>query len=110
MKGHHENWVKQVRKGLVELCLLNVIASGRRYGYQIVELMQDTELGLPAGTIYPVLSRLRKEGLVVAEIEESPSGPPRKYYRISPLGQAQRGRMNRTWNALKQAVDATAED
>jgi PadR family transcriptional regulator, regulatory protein PadR len=81
-----EMWERQVRKGLVEFVLLSLLAAERLYPPELVARSAKLGLGLPAGTIYPVLSRLRKEGLLEVHVEEAPAGPPRKYYRINAAG------------------------
>jgi PadR family transcriptional regulator PadR len=84
-----DNWTVQLRKGVLELCILTAIGSEERYGYALVRmLIEDENLGLSEGTVYPLLSRLRKQGLVTTRLEESPEGPARKYYRLTPAGRA----------------------
>ena len=71
-----ENWQVQVRKGLLELCVLNALNGDRQYGYDIVKQLRTLDgLVIGEGTIYPILSRFRKQGLVESTIEESPGGP-----------------------------------
>jgi len=87
MGDFFDNWVVQVRKGLLELCILNALAEKERYGYELVKtLVQIPGLGMTEGTLYPLLSRLRIQGLVTARLEESPEGPARKYYSLTPEG------------------------
>ena len=81
-------WERQVRKGLVEFVLLALLSGERLYSPEVVRRSAELGLPLPAGTVYPVLSRLRKEGLLAASIEDTTQGPPRKYYRLTPQGQA----------------------
>lgn len=81
-------WERQVRKGLVEFTLLALLSAERLYSPELVERSAELGLRLPAGTVYPVLSRLRKEGLLAASVEETSQGPPRKYYRLTPQGRA----------------------
>ena len=88
-----ENWQVQVRKGLLELCVLNALTDGKQYGYDIVKQLRTLDgLVIGEGTIYPILSRFRTQGLVDATLEESPDGPARKYYRLTPLGRKTLGR------------------
>ena len=78
----------QVRKGLLEFCILNALGDRRLYGYDIVKRLRAVDgLVIGEGTIYPILSRFRSQGLVEASVEESPEGPPRKYYRLTELGE-----------------------
>ena len=85
---YFDNWTVQVRKGVLELCILNALAATReRYGYDLVKtLVGMPGLGVTEGTIYPLLSRLRVQGLVTTRLEESPEGPARKYYSLTPKG------------------------
>lgn len=105
-----DNWVTQVRKGLLELSILNAIRTGRRYGYDIVKSLRAMEgLVISEGTIYPILSRFRREGLVHATIEPSPDGPARRYYALTPAGLELLRRMNAYWEQVKRGVDSTVE-
>ena len=82
-----DNWTVQVRKGLLELCILNALAGKERYGYELVKTLVDVPgLGLSEGTLYPLLSRLRVQGLVTTRLEESTEGPARKYYTLTAEG------------------------
>lgn len=100
-----ENWQVQVRKGLLELCVLNALRDGRQYGYDIVKQLRALDgLVIGEGTIYPILSRFRTQGLVEATIEESPDGPARKYYRLTPLGRKALGQMNDVWDRIHEGV------
>ena len=82
-----DNWTVQVRKGLLELCILHALASQERYGYELVKTLVDIPgLGVTEGTLYPLLSRLRVQGLIAARLEESSSGPARKYYALTKDG------------------------
>lgn len=98
------NWTTQLRKGLLELAILNVLGEPL-YGYEIVRRLGDVDgLVITEGTIYPILSRLRTEEYVETYIEESPSGPPRKYYRLTGVGRAELRRMNEHWKRLHEAI------
>jgi PadR family transcriptional regulator PadR len=99
------NWTTQLRKGLLELAILNVLGSGPLYGYDIVRRLGDVDgLVITEGTIYPILSRLKNEEYIESYIEESSEGPPRKYYRLSPGGRAELKRMNQHWLRLHEAI------
>jgi PadR family transcriptional regulator PadR len=101
------NWQVQVRKGLLELCVLNALREGRQYGYDVVKQLRTLDgLVIGEGTIYPILSRFRKQGLVEATIEESPDGPPRKYYRLTPQGRKIVAQMNESWDKIDQGLRA----
>ena len=103
-----ENWEVQARKGLLELCVLNVIARERLYGYDIVRALTDAgSLQTGEGTVYPLLARLRREGMIDATLEESDRGPARKYYHLTPHGTAALRRMNRLWDDIAAGVGGT---
>src|SRR5262245_43340895 len=96
-----DNWQVQVRKGLLELCVLNALRGERQYGYDIVKQLRGLDgLVIGEGTIYPILSRFRSQGLVEATIEESPDGPARKYYRLTPQGRKVLTQMNDVWEKI----------
>jgi len=87
MDDFFDNWTVQVRKGVLELCILNALAEQERYGYDLVKtLVTVPGLGVTEGTLYPLLSRLRVAGLVRARLEESTQGPARKYYSLTKDG------------------------
>lgn len=82
-----ENWTVQVRKGVLDLCILNALEDRERYGYELVkELTALPGFGVTEGTLYPLLSRLRVQGLVKTRLVESSEGPARKYYLLTPAG------------------------
>lgn len=101
-----EAWVSQIRKGVVEVVILGLLSRERRYGSQIVdELSAHSELAISAGTVYPLLSRLKKAGLVESTWEESPVGPPRKYYRLTAQGEGELAEMTVAWRSVSKGVD-----
>ena len=90
-----DNWTVQVRKGLLEVCILNALSGQERYGYDLVKtLVQIPGLGVTEGTLYPLLSRLRMQGLIEARLEESSEGPARKYYSLTKEGRKLMAAMN----------------
>lgn len=96
----------QIRKGVVELAVLGLLAQGERYGSQIVEeLAGEPALALTAGTVYPLLSRLLKAGLIDSTWQESPVGPPRKYYRLTNAGRAAHTDQAAAWVSVRDALD-----
>lgn len=100
-----ENWTVQLRKGVLDLCLLNVIGRGPVYGYDIVrQLRQVDALVVSEGTIYPILSRLKRDGLVRTYLEESPAGPARKYYELTRRGEQALSGMNGYWDVLTRGI------
>ncbi len=101
-----DNWSTQLRKGMLELCILNAIGGTRLYGYDIVRRLREIEaLVISEGTVYPILSRLRREGFLQTTIEESAEGPPRKYYRLTEKGTGILPRMNDCWVKMKTGAD-----
>ena len=100
-----DNWTVQVRKGLLELCILNALADEERYGYDLVKTLVEVHgLGVTEGTIYPLLSRLRVSGLVGSRLEESSSGPARKYYSLTREGRKVMDTMNDYVAELNRSV------
>ena len=98
---YFDNWTVQIRKGLLELCILNSLESQERYGYDLVRtLVSMPGLGVTEGTIYPLLSRLRMQGLVKTRLEESPEGPTRKYYSLTERGRQVAALMNEHMDLL----------
>lgn len=105
MNDFFDNWTVQVRKGLLELCILNALAEKERYGYDLVKtLLAIPGLGVTEGTLYPLLSRLRVQGLVSARLEESTAGPARKYYALTKDGRKIMSAMNSYLETLNQGA------
>lgn len=97
----------QLRKGVLELAILALLARGEAYGGQIVERLKSHQgLAAGAGTVYPLLARLKKEGAVQTSWRESPVGPPRKYYRLSASGHRDLAVLTSAWQAVVVAMDA----
>lgn len=100
-----DNWTVQVRKGLLDLCILNALAEKERYGYDLVKtLLEIPGLGVTEGTLYPLLSRLRVQGLIAARLEESTEGPARKYYSLTKDGRRIMTAMNAYLETLNQGT------
>jgi PadR family transcriptional regulator PadR len=100
------SWTTQLRKGALELAVLNAINGSRLYGYDIVRLLRQHEgLVMGEGTIYPILSRLKAEGFLKTTLEESPDGPARKYYEMTAAGRGHLAAMNAEWDALVRSVE-----
>jgi PadR family transcriptional regulator PadR len=99
------NWQTQARKGVLELVILNGLKDEWMYGYEIAKTLQAIPaLAVAEGTIYPIMSRLEKEGLVTSSLEASPEGPARKYYRLSDEGAAVLSRINVLWDEIDAGV------
>jgi len=103
-------WIIQLRKGLLEFCLLNLLRQGESYGYEIAQRMRQLEeLAVTESTLYPILTRLRKEGLLKVRAVASPEGPPRRYYSLTSLGRRRVRAMNAYWDALGDSVEKLRE-
>jgi PadR family transcriptional regulator PadR len=99
--------LSQLRRGTVEYCVLALLRDGARYGFEIVrELSEVDGLVTSEGTIYPLLTRLRKEQLVTTFWQESASGPPRRYYRLTDAGGAALAAFADEWARFRDGVDA----
>ncbi|MFA5251923.1 MAG: PadR family transcriptional regulator [Phycisphaerae bacterium] len=101
------NWTNQVRKGLLELTILNDIRNRRMYGYEIQRKFRKSEgLLISEGTIYSILRRFKKQGFVTCYQAKSPDGPKRKYYHLTELGRQTLAQMNSYWQAIRQQADS----
>lgn len=99
-----ENTKAQMRKGVLEFCILSVLKDGEAYTSDILETLKDAKMLVVEGTIYPLLTRLKNAGLLSYRWEESTSGPPRKYYSLTEKGKLFLTELSSTWNELQQAV------
>ena len=95
----------QMRKGVLELCILSIIAEKDAYASDILEKLKDAKLIVVEGTLYPLLTRLKNEGLLKYRWEESKSGPPRKYYTMTEIGIKVLDDLNMGWQDLVKAVN-----
>lgn len=95
----------QMRKGVLELCTLSIIAEKDAYASDIIEKLKSSDLIVVEGTLYPLLSRLKNEGLLQYRWEESTSGPPRKYYQLTNQGEESLKFLKEAWKELTSAVD-----
>lgn len=94
----------QLKKGALELCVLALLSQRESYAYEIASSLAE-RVGMGEGTIYPLMRRLQADGLVETRLEESASGPSRKYYRLSPLGRSTYATRKREWREFVDAVD-----
>jgi PadR family transcriptional regulator PadR len=95
-----------MRRGVLEYCVMALLREGERYGFDLIhELGKVDGMVTSEGTIYPLLTRLRKEGLVTTTWRESSSGPPRRYYRLMPAGRESLEAFAREWERFRAAVD-----
>jgi PadR family transcriptional regulator PadR len=100
------NWVTQLRKGILEYCVLKALEDGPLYGYDLVRRLSALDvIVVSEGTIYPLLSRLRKEGLLKTHLEESSEGPARKYYELAARGKEVLPEMRDVWLKLIEGVE-----
>jgi len=100
-----ENTKAQMRKGVLEYCILSILQHGDAYTSEILSELKDAKLLVVEGTVYPLLTRLKNVGLLNYRWEESTSGPPRKYYGLTETGKLFLNELNTTWNELVEAVN-----
>lgn len=106
MADGREGIPSQFRKGVVELAILALLHQEEAYGGEIVDrLAAFPGLAISAGTAYPLLSRLKRSGLIASVWRESPVGPPRKYYRLTADGEASFVDLARAWDGMKNDMD-----
>jgi len=104
--GIRETGISQLRRGVLEFCVLALLRDGERYSYELVRALGAADgLVTTEGTLYPLLGRLRREGAVETTWRESPSGPPRRYYRLTPDGQVALGGFVSEWTRFRDSVD-----
>lgn len=104
-----ENTQTQMRKGILEYCILSVISRGEIYASDIITELKNAKLLVVEGTLYPLLTRLKNNGLLSYNWQESTSGPPRKYYQITPAGKNVLTQLDKTWEELVFAVNSVTE-
>jgi len=95
----------QMRKGVLELCTLAIISEKDVYASDIIEELKSSDLIVVEGTLYPLLTRLKNDGLLQYRWEESTSGPPRKYYQLTKEGEDSLTALKQSWKELSIAVD-----
>ena len=93
-----------IRKGLLEFLILKIISADKVYVADMLKLLSTTEFATQEGTLYPLLSKMRRDGVVDYEGQESDSGPPRKYYRLTPKGKSQLTELNQYWKAINATI------
>lgn len=104
-----DNTKAQMRKGVLEFCILSVLQEQEAYTSDLLQTLKSAKMLVVEGTVYPLLTRLKNSGLLQYRWEESSSGPPRKYYAITPEGQEFLNELKDTWNELQNAVDALTQ-
>jgi PadR family transcriptional regulator PadR len=93
-----------IRKGLLEFVILKIVAADKVYAADILRHLRETEFATQEGTLYPLLSKMRRDGLLDYEWQESGAGPPRKYYELTPKGKAHLGELNEYWKDLNTTI------
>jgi PadR family transcriptional regulator PadR len=102
-----ENWTVQMRKGVLDLCILMALSASEWYGYALVKaLVAVPGVGVAEGSIYPLLARLKRQGLVTTRLEESSEGPARKYYSATAEGRALALEMELHFSEMRRGVAA----
>ena len=102
-----ENWTVQMRKGVLDLCILMALSASEWYGYALVKaLVAVPGVGVAEGSIYPLLARLKRQGLVSTRLEESPEGPARKYYSATAEGRVLAREMELHFSEMRRGVAA----
>lgn len=100
-----ENTQAQMRKGILEYCILSILDKKEAYPSEILETLKDAKLIVVEGTLYPLLTRLKNMELLSYRWEESQSGPPRKYFSLTKMGKAFLEELDSTWSELSEAVN-----
>ena len=101
----HDNTQTQMRKGILEFCILSIIAKEEAYTYTIFQQLHKADLLIVEGTLYPMLSRLRKSGYITHRWQESSQGPPRKYYSLTKSGKNFLKQLEESWLSLIRAIE-----
>ena len=93
-----------IRKGLLEYLILKIVAADKVYAADILKRLSGTDFASQEGTLYPLLSKMRRDGLLDYEWQESEAGPPRKYYELTPKGSTQLAELNEYWKGLNVTI------
>ena len=101
--GVNERFVA-IRKGLLEFLILKIVAANKVYVADMLERLSETDFATQEGTLYPLLSKMRRDGLLDYEWQESDAGPPRKYYELTAKGKTQLGELNEYWKHLNTTI------
>lgn len=110
MATNIDNLKSQMRKGMLEFCVLLLLSRGDAYVSEIISRMKEAHLIVVEGTLYPLMTRLKNDGLLGYRWEESPSGPPRKYYSITPLGRHILNELHLSWDEINQTINHLISD
>lgn len=101
-----ENAKAQMRKGILEYCILTILSKKDLYTTDIINTLKENDLIVVEGTLYPLLTRQKNAGLLKYRWEESPQGPPRKYYTLTELGRTYLKELDESWEALIKSVNS----
>ena len=101
-----ENAKAQMRKGILEYCILSILNKRDLYTSDIIKALKENDLIVVEGTLYPLLTRQKNAGLLQYRWEESTQGPPRKYYALTEIGKAYLKELNSSWNSLINSVQS----
>lgn len=104
-----ENTKVQMRKGILEFCILGIISRGEVYASDILDALKTANMLVVEGTVYPLLTRLKNAGLLTYEWKESNAGPPRKYFTLTDTGRAALDELTETWDELALAVNSAVQ-
>src|ERR1700756_5860571 len=105
-----DNTASQMRKGVLEFCILSIIKQGEAYPSDIIEKMKAANLNILEGTLYPLLTRLKNAEFLTYRWVESNSGPPRKYFSLTEKGEAFYAELEKTWKELAGAVETISNN
>lgn len=108
--GQLGTWITQLRKGVLEFCILDVLEGGEHYGYAIVEQLKKAHvMNVSQGAVYPVLHRLRREGYVDGRLAASDKGPSRRYFSLTDTGRARLAEMRAHWASLTRGIEQLSD-
>lgn len=101
-----ENIKTQMRKGVMDYCVLEILAAGEAYAPLIIAQLKKAEMIVVEGTLYPTLTRLKNAGFLTYRWEESPQGPPRKYFSLTPEGETHLSSLEQAWDEMIEQISA----
>lgn len=101
---NEDNVKVQMRKGILEYCILSILSRGDSYAPKIIAELNEAQMIIVEGTLYPILTRQKNAGLLSYRWEESPQGPPRKYYRLTEEGEKQLALLDEAWNEMVEQI------
>ncbi len=109
MSNNVDNVKAQMRKGILEYCILSIISRNDAYASSIITELKEAEMIVVEGTLYPLLTRQKNQGLLSYRWEESPQGPPRKYYSITESGREFLAQLDQAWNEFVSQIQHIRE-